>query len=500
MAKARDASIRADGPKTLAELDTVGKQIAAQEASIYLALMRDNGLEAELGGPAASEAALRALSIQFRRKVLGKEADIARFYTVAGEASFDGYLGFATAYVAATALIKGLTADVYKGADGTLAERKQQDSGASIKSDITNGVATATADFDGKIEGMDGRMAIKVKFDTCPRADGTVHISIEANSSLKSASSGTSINNKMTSNLVRIVGDDSEYIGQQAELDTRVELTSSGGAAGSNGKYIDATDMISVKGGAWGQKVNRASSRVTMREQEAAAGLAQRVTVLAYQASHAAEEIFKSGRCMTLNPTSDPVKRSGVKPKTSFAILAAPRSKIDGTPTGGSVTATLSGAGTLDPAGSKVPADANLTYVAGGKNTKGSVAFEARSKRGIGKATLAFDTGGRGYKAVGGGGDWSGSGLICSLTEPFAISGQGLTNSFTPSSGTGGSYILSGAFQGKWQSSGSGSYTVDEQGGTLKANGTGRVTMMGRALPSYPHSVTFKLTPTDECP
>ena len=494
--------MRAEAPTTLAALDAVGKEISAKEASIYLAMMRDNGLEAELGGPAASEAALRALSIQFRRKILGKEADIARFYTVAGDISFEGYLGFATAYVAATAMIKGLTADVYEGPGDARAGQQQQQSGGSIKSDITNGVATAAADFDGKIEGMDGRMSNKVMFDACPRADGSVHISVQSEASLKSSRSGTSVNNKLKSDLVLVVGDDSGYIKGQAELDSRVELTSFGGAAGSNGKYVDATDMISVKAGAFGQKVNRASSKVTMRDQEAAAGLAQRMTVLAHQASWAAEEIFKSGRCVTLKPTSDPAKRSGVKPSTRCAILAAPRSKIDGTPTGGSVKADLTGDGALDPASTKVPAAARFTYVApDAKPKKGSIAFEARSKRGVGKATLDFDTSSRAYSATGGSsnGQLRGSGNICSFGEPFVLTGSGVTQNFTPTSETGGSYSYNGVIAGI-KVYGKGTFTVkaDDTGGTLTATGPGSVvTPMGVFTAS--DTETYKLTPIDSC-
>lgn len=306
---------------------------------------------------------------------------------------------------------------------------------------------------------------------------------------------------------VKVTGKLTQYVTDEAELgdfiaDVRVENAASGGSRGANGSYVDYSEKSSTISAAQNSSsFNRASSKATEEDAKMAKDAAEFARLLLLTTAHKAKDAFQSGQCVQLEPTSDPAKRSGVKPKISFALLAAPRSKIDGTPTGGTVKADLTGDGSLNPAGTKVPADAKFTYVApDAKPKKGSIAFEARSKRGVGKATLAFDTGGRGYKAVGGGGDWSGSGLICSLTEPFAISGQGLTNSFTPSSGTGGSYILSGAFQGKWQSSGSGSYTVDEQGGTLKANGTGRVTMMGRALPSYPHSVTFKLTPTDECP
>ena len=195
-------------------------------------------------------------------------------------------------------------------------------------------------------------------------------------------------------------------------------------------------------------------------------------------------------------------KRNGVKPSTSFAILAAPRSKIDGMPTKGSVKADLTGDGKLDPAGTKVPADAKFTYVApDAKDKKGSIAFEARSKRGIGKATLVVDTINRAYSAVGGSanGQLRGSGSICSLSAPFVLTGSGVTQNFTPSSETGGSYSYSGAIAGI-RVYGKGTYTVnaDENGGTLTATGPGSVvTPMGVYTDS--DTETYKLTPISEC-
>ena len=96
---------------------------------------------------------------------------------------------------------------------------------------------------------------------------------------------------------------------------------------------------------------------------------------------------------MALEPTTDPAKRTGLQPSTSVAISAAPRSKIDGGPVGGAVTATLSGEGAVTPSGTKVPADASFTYTAASTAGKaGKVALEARSRRGVAKAELNFDT------------------------------------------------------------------------------------------------------------
>lgn len=85
------------------------------------------------------------------------------------------------------------------------------------------------------------------------------------------------------------------------------------------------------------------------------------------------------------------------------------------------------------------------------------------------------------YTAVGGGGEFGGSGTICNLAKPFTISGSGVTVNFTPNSVSGGSYKYSGSMSG-FAVNGYGTYTVaaNEQGGKITASGPGTVlTPMG---------------------
>ena len=499
--KAEDTKRRSKAPKTLATLDSIGMQLAAEETTILLSLMRDSGLETELGGPVASASALRALSIQFRGQIMGPQANIARFMKIADASASEGYTGFSAGYVSATLLIKSFGTDsAVNAAPGVVYTQKNAEN--QITAALTDGVANASADFSGTTDGMTGRIAVKVKFDACPKSDGSVRISIDYKSSLTGQKSGNSVNSSFTSEMTKFVGDDSEYDGMRDDVATRLEMATSGGIGGQNGTYVDVTMRTNGMVGANVPEVNRTSSKATSSDVQTAKDLAQIASLLAYQASWAAEERFKSGQCVTLNPTSDPAKRNGVKPSTSFAILAAPRSKIDGMPTKGSVKADLTGDGKLDPAGTKVPADAKFTYVApDAKDKKGSIAFEARSKRGIGKATLAFDTVNRAYSAVGGSanGQLRGSGNICSLSAPFVLTGSGVTQNFIPSGETGGSYSYSGAIAGI-RVYGKGTYTVnaDENGGTLTATGPGSVvTPMGVYTDS--DTETYKLAPISEC-
>ena len=86
------------------------------------------------------------------------------------------------------------------------------------------------------------------------------------------------------------------------------------------------------------------------------------------------------------------------------------------------MTATLSGGASLQPASGKVPADAKYGYAGPDKkNESANIAFESRSKRGVGKATLEFDTKKGGYRIVGGQNDFKADAIICSIDGPFNV-------------------------------------------------------------------------------
>ena len=108
--------------------------------------------------------------------------------------------------------------------------------------------------------------------------------------------------------------------------------------------------------------------------------------------------------------------RSQAQP--AFDLEAKPRAKSDGAPTRGTVVATLDGGASLLPAGGKVPADAKYSYAGPEKKDQtASIDFEARSKRGVARATLEFDTKAhRSYRAEGGLQAFHGTGNGCVRT------------------------------------------------------------------------------------
>jgi hypothetical protein len=209
---------------------------------------------------------------------------------------------------------------------------------------------------------------------------------------------------------------------------------------------------------------------------------------------------WESGRCIDLRVTSSPAKRTGLKPSTAFDLEAMPRTKPEGQPAGGTVTATLSGGSKLNPASGKQKSDAKYQYTGPEKKDEtASIAFESRSKRGVGKTTLVFDTKAqRAYNAAGGADEFQGTGNICDLSQPFVISGSGVTVNFVPTSDTGGTYNYTGNMSGfaVW---GNGTYQVQFNGETavaIKATGPGSVKTPNGVM-SRVGSENYQLAPLD---
>jgi hypothetical protein len=217
----------------------------------------------------------------------------------------------------------------------------------------------------------------------------------------------------------------------------------------------------------------------------------------------AAQAGWESGRCIDLQ-TAVSAGPTGLDPSASVTITARPRVKADGTPAGGTVMALLTGGEVaVDPSSTPLPADAEFTYTAPSERDKtGQVSLESRSKRGVGKAAINFDTKAtRAFAATGGGGEWVATGTICDLEQSFELSGTGLTVTTFPADAIGGGYLLTGNAGGvEW--SGAGTYAIalaaDGLSGTLTLTGTNTV---HSPLGDYSDvaEASFALTAIDPC-
>lgn len=505
------------------EPDATLRKMALFDYLVHFRVMEATGIVDALGGEANAVAALRAWGEQNERALRGTQADVPRMIPAAFDGSgldagFTGLAVGAFGGLIAGGMVNGAVqtmsdeqlADLVKAGPMKLGADKDGKGGAELHFGA-DGSLDQTLEFDGKAtDGLSGKMKIKVHIDACPDAEGKLTVTLNVDSQMNvvgQAGAGGHVRSEFK--LERFLDNDAHLIQDNAGSTASMTM-SAGGTVGGKPQSFDVRMGYGRTPGSGYEDFGDHSgfSIFRMDEVKHAAQLAeqsfvylQMVAEMMLRGVGQGGGPWESGRCVELKVTSNPGKRKGIRPSTAFDLEAVPRAKSDGAPAGGTVTATLSGGASLQPAGGKVPADAKYAYAGPDKkNEEASITFEARSKRGVGRATLAFDTKRpQAYTAAGGLDAFYGTGTVCNLGEPFTISGGGNVVTFTPSSEEGGTYRYQGNMGGVGVY-GNGTYSVsaDERGGTLTGSGDGCVkTPMGTRCNSGTERYT--LTPIAPC-
>ena len=522
-----DASAQPSRIPSQAEMDRVLAQgpdaalrkIAPFDYLAHYRTMESTGIVEALGGEQRAIAALKALGNEYERKLRGAQANAPKMIPAAfdGSGIDSGFVGMgmgAFGGFIAGGMVVGVVSDL---SDERLSELVKEgpvelggkDGGFQVRFD-ERGNVDQTIEFDGKVaEGLTGKVKIKVHIDACPDASGKLTVTLNVDSQMGVAGKpgvGGSVRSEFK--LERFLDDDAHLMTKDG--DNASMTMSAGGDQGGRKQSFDVRMGYGRESpGGYEDFGNESGFSIFhMDEVRHAAQLAQQSFIfqrllaeMMLRGMGKGEGPWESGRCVNLKVNSSPAKRSGIKPNTAFDLEAAPRAKADGAPTGGTVTATLSGGASLQPASGKVPADAKYGYAGPTqKDEEASIAFEARSKRGVGRATLAFDTKAhKSYHAEGGLQAFHGTGTICDLAKTFTISGGGNTVTFTPSSEAGGSYSYQGNMGGIGVY-GNGTYTAsaNESGGQITGSGNGCVkTPMGTRCANGTERYT--LTPVETC-
>lgn len=494
-------------------------ELAAVTESIDRQLMTLSGLEAELGGAAKADAAyaeLSAVARQFAQNLVD-QPDFGRFGArIAAEDApsigglmFGNYMAGALMQDAAVSVAK----DVAPGTTAAPQSEELRDPPAGAKGALTveGDMAKSSLGVGGEytVDGITGKLQTVITVAPCPDPNGQFTSTTTMSASISSGA-GTGSNLTIEMQIKGQVNDDAQLVSY--ETDTR---TQSAQFASSKGQFVDVTVGWTMKGDALGNyrgKVNRTGGAVT----EAFVADQSKwslfmAMMMQDKAVEAAKKGWESGRCVTLEPTTAPGKRTGLKPSAPVTITAPPRSKVDGTAVGGTVTANLNGDSSVDPSGSKVPADATFAYVAPGEKDKSAtVSLEARSKRGVAKASIAFDTKVSGYDLTGSAATAPGgtkiTGQTCDVTKPFTAEASGDMNgtiSFTPTSDVAGTLRFKGKLGNvSWKLTGEGTYTVNvppgADAGTLDWTwSVTTYTPLGNKTGSGP--VTVSMTPSATC-
>ena len=426
----------AEGP------DPTLRKIAAVDYWLNYQLMRVTGIEKELGGEELAVSALKALGDAYERKLRGAEIEMPKMIPVfSGEGLTSGFTGMTIG-----SLLSTITGGMLSGSVSTMSDQElaalskagQLKSGTAAEGGLAemqfaaDGSLTQSLEFVVQEQGLNGKVRTKTRMDACPDADGRVSIDIEVDSQMSvSGKPGTGGYFHTEFKYERYLNDDAHLSTSANDSASKLRVRL-GGFEDLKSQSSDVT--IGYDRSGKGILSEQDSNGFGIFRPEDSARAMKLITDAQLLQTLMAEAMLRGlgskngapwegGHCIKLEVTSSPSERTHLKPGTAFEIDAKPRVKSDGSPAKGTVTATLTGGSTLQPASGKVPADAHYQYVGPGeKNETATIAFESRSKRGVGKASLAFDTNvAGGYVMEGGAGEIHFKGQVCDLEEDFFL-------------------------------------------------------------------------------
>jgi hypothetical protein len=469
------------------------RRIAVADYWLHYKLMQATGIEQALGGESAAVSALQALGDAYEERTRGAATEMPKMIpaTFTGEGMSSGLMGMGIGTFAGL-VTAGMTSSMASSlSDKQLAElnkagpmKNSSDTGSMEMQVGSDGSIAQSIEFEVNKNGVNGKVKMTSRMEACPDENGKVTIEVEVNSQMSvSAKPGTGGYVHTQMKYERYLDDDAHLIegdeGGASNLHVRL-----GGYENFEHQVAEVT-VGHERGGKpvfefheqQGFSLFRPDEVGRLQELLQATELLQTLMAEAsLRGLGGPGAPWESGHCVDLKVTSSPAKRTGLRPNTAFDLEAIPRVKGGGEPAGGTVTATLNGGASLQPASGKVRADARYGYAGPDKkNETSSIEFESRSRRGVGKATLNFDTKAAGPFRVSGKSDGATfSGEICSLDQPFVVTVDAITGNwpmeFTPGDSQSGQ--MKGTYSGSGCTlTGGGPYSVavdDSGAGTIQ--------------------------------
>lgn len=442
--------VNAEGPLPTA------RAASALEFWLHYKLMKATGMEDALGGEAQAIAAMAAVSRAVERSSLAAQAELPKMVPAFNGTGMDvGVLGVGYGLVggamAGGVLNGSLTPDQVAQAikEGPI---RLDGQGGSAELGITLDGLDTTLEHTVNENGVTGKVRTKIHLDSCPDPQGKLVVTIETESNMQAGGASGSVKAKFTYH--RWLDDDARLMDADNGAAEEMHVNISG--TGPRGKPLSvdlvrsaargadtSTDRISETGHSFFRPDESRHTQQLLDDTIKSMRLIAEMMLLG--AFSGGKAPWESGRCVDLQVRSTPEKRKGAQPDTRYTVFAEPRAKKDGMPTGGTVRATLNGPSSLSPQ-DKVRADAQFDYMnPGEKDQKASITFEARSRRGVGRATLDFDTKKQGYRIVATGeGACSEPITACDVSKPFThtVCGGQVTWTHNPTSERGGEFTF----------------------------------------------------------
>ncbi len=465
--------------------DALVAEALALDRTVELEMAEWSGLEEALGGPDSTSAAF-ASQDQFSA-------------TLADAVGAPLTLGFRRSQADGPNIGGGLFGGFMLVGLGSGAIVQASNDGTTGTATPTQGfTVTATAesvemtvDVTHESEGLTTTLKTNVKILPCPDVNG--EFTVEATVDVSASARGKQQNGKLDVKVTGQLNDNAELASSSTDIRLKRDGLGMGAFVDSSISYAsDGTVSTKLNDFNWfTTKPEDFKSNVQLA---AIYGLLIKQFLLDAVATG-----YLSGRCVEIGYGVSP-GTTGLQPGSSATITARPFGKQDGVPTGGTVQALLSaGEKSVDPSSTPLPVDAEFEYGAPDEpNKTGTVSLEARSKRGVGRVDINFDTNQVApYQVVGGLDDWQTNTAVCDILKPFVLTGL-VTMSF--SGGLGGTYEYSG---GPFGAAGTGTYQISlpngvGQAGTMTGAGEGTVdTPMGQFSNSGTEQYT--LTPIPPC-
>ena len=362
------------------------KRLAADSSAAELALL-----------PAADAAAYTAMSTALVTQARAYAADPNFGKFGAGpvrtaDGGFGGmtFAGWVVSGMGVAAAV-GATNNSKAGAPSQSDTRKDSSKAGTSDFTVAGSVETAVVDWTmtSTEKGMSGSLHLKGTVNPCPDANGEFTARVSLETSGNSDSGDGSMTSTVDIALDGLVNDTAAIIGYETTTNTKAKSGTRGQVADVTTTTTHGADDVTAA-----TRVDNAAPDGTALDGQQWGNLGMMTeSMVVKDLVSSIKNAIESGRCVKLNAPTTPAKTRGLKPSATVSISAQPRSKIDGTPTGGTVTAQLEGGASLDPANTKVQADASFTYVAPDKeDQQATVTMEARSIRGVGRALVSFDT------------------------------------------------------------------------------------------------------------
>ena len=463
-----DATVIARANEVLA-MPEAERNTALTDAGMQLELdvAKESGLQDALGGREATQAALEAAWAPVQAQAMAFDSSSVQLglrRRTAGPSIAEGLFG---AYmVVALGASAGVTEEIPAGPP------KVQESGNGFAISASQNSVTLTSDLSHTDTATGVTTSVKTRSTVVPCPDANGLLDVSAMMDVTATKGDVGQHGTLDVKVKAQVNDDA----QVASSDMEYQMQWSKSSGGSS-RMVDVTLRYPASGEA-SVAVNRASGADAGELTQSAVTIGMLFAIMAQNYLLKAAQVgWESGRCVRLDVTPNPAPKD-MEPSSTADITASPRSKMDGGPTGGTVNATLTdGSSGVDPSATPLPADASFVFTAPPEPLNhGTVALEARSKRGVAKASLTFETRGQAsFQIVGGLDDFQVDEAVCDVMKPFQMSGGGFTASF--SGGLTGTYSYTGPFD----ATGGGTYTISLpngplQPGTMVGEGSGSVT------------------------